>query len=85
VAAGNLITAELQLTSNVNTQMYLASSLACQIGGVTVVCSADAVNTLMVKITTAAISANTAVIVSISGIILSRSLDQPGSIFFRLF
>lgn len=66
--------------------MYLSSSVSCQVGGVAASCTADSVNTRMLKITTAAvISANSAFIVSISNIILSRSFDQPGSIYFRLF
>jgi hypothetical protein len=86
LASGSLITVELQQTNNVNTQMYLTNSVSCQVGGAAATCAADSVNTRMVKITTpAVINANSALIVSVSNIMLSRSFDQPGSIYFRLF
>jgi hypothetical protein len=81
----DVISTELENTGNSNTQMYYSSAPTCTVSGAGS-CAIDSSNSKLLKTSLgSALTASTAYTISISSIILSRSFDQPGKIYFRTF
>lgn len=77
----DLISIELLVTNNVNTQLLYSSSVTCKVNSVTVTCTKDLSNTKLLYVTVGALySANSVLSVTVSSIVLTRSMDPPGSI-----
>lgn len=82
----DVISAELQNTGQINTQMSYSSTLSCLVASTASSCSVVSSNSRLLYLTLATgLTATTTYAISISNIILSRSFDQPGSIYFRTF
>lgn len=77
----DLISIELLVTNNLNTQLLYSSSVSCQVNSNTVSCSKDLSNSKLLYVTVgSAFAASTVLSVTVSSITLTRSMDPPGSI-----
>lgn len=82
----DVISAELENTGKTNTQMSYSSTLSCIVASTAGSCAVDSSNSRLLYITLGTgMTATTNYGISISSIILSRSFDQPGKIYFRTF
>ena len=81
LSSSDLISVELQLTNNSDTQLAYSSSVGCKVNAVAVACSKDPTNSRLLYVTVGSLfAANTVISLSISSIVLSRCQQQPGSV-----
>lgn len=84
LASGDALTVELENTNNVHKQMYYSTSPTC--GGSTTGCTVDGTNSrLLTALTSTAITSATAFTMTITNVIMARSFEVPGRIYFRTY
>ena len=87
LSAADLISIELQLTNNVNTQLlFITSNVSCTVNSNSVNCTKDLSNSKLLYVTVGnTYSAGTTLSVIVSSVILTRSLEPPGNITVSTF
>ena len=86
LAATDQIQIELSTTNNVNTQLTYSTTPTCTVNGTTAACSKSITNDKLLTVTTGStVASNSAVGVTVSSVVLTRSRNTPGSIVFRTY
>jgi hypothetical protein len=85
--SSDIISIELQLTNNINTQLlYISSTNSCTVNSNPVACTLDLSNSRLLYVPVGSTyAANTTLSVVVSSIILTRSFEPPGNITVRTF